>query len=46
MDLLFNLENMFVDGWWNDVGFSDRLFLIFFVLIFVFEKLNLNLYNR
>lgn len=46
MVLLLNLENVFVEGWWNDVGFSGRLFLIFFLLIFVFEKWNINLYNK
>lgn len=46
MDSLPNSENMSVEGRWNDVGFSDRLFLIFSVLIFVSEKLNTNLHNR
>lgn len=46
MDSLPNSENMSVEGRWNDVGFSDRLFLIFSVLIFVSEKLNTNLHKN
>lgn len=41
-----NLENAYVEGRWNDVGFSGGLFLIFAVLIFVSKKWNTNIHNK
>lgn len=46
MASLPNLEKVSVEGRWNDVSFSARLFLIFFLLIFVSEKWNTNLHNK
>lgn len=46
MASLPNLENVSVEGRWNDVGFSGRLFLIFSLLIFASEKWNTNLHNK